>query len=220
MKAFIFDMDGVIIDSEPLHTYAKVQTFKEFGFSVDASECVRYMGRPTRDMFREIAAREQKVIDIDEMTAYKHRMFFDILENDTTLKPISGVQELLCELHSRGVALALASSSRRRVGELVLKRFGFRQYFASVLFGSDLPKAKPDPMIYQLSAERLGVAADACVVLEDTAAGVLAAKRAGMYVIGYRNLHSGYQDLHLADEVVEKIADIHLETHFSQKAAV
>lgn len=219
MRAFIFDMDGVIIDSEPIHTRTKMLTFQHFGIEFNQADYVHYMGRPTRDMFKEVAELRQRDIDIDDMTAYKHKLFFDILANDNAIAPIGGVRELICNLQQRSVKLALASSSRRKIINLVLDRFSLGRYFSSVLAGSELPKAKPDPAIYLLSAQRLGVAPHECVVLEDAAAGVLAAKRAGMYVIGYRNLNSGYQDLSLADEVVNRYSDIDLNKYFACEAA-
>lgn len=92
--------------------------------------------------------------------------------------------------------------------EAVLDSFAIRPYFQSVLSGSMLPKSKPDPTIYRLSAERLGVSPQTCMVLEDTKSGVTAAKRAGMYCIGFRSPHSGGQDLSLADCVVDKLSEI------------
>ena len=92
--------------------------------------------------------------------------------------------------------------------EAVLQKFGFADYFQSVLSGADLPKSKPDPAVYLLSAQRLGVEPKDCAVLEDAAAGVAAAKAAGMYCIAYRNPNSGNQDLSRADEVIAKIEEI------------
>ena len=87
-------------------------------------------------------------------------------------------------------------------------KFGLTGYFQSVLSGADLPASKPDPAVYLLSAERLGVRPADCVVLEDAASGVAAAKAAGMFCIAYRNPNSGRQDLSRADMVVEKIGEI------------
>ena len=88
---------------------------------------------------------------------------------------------------------------------------GLQDYFQSVLSGADLPQSKPDPAVYLLSAERLAVQPANCVVLEDAASGVAAAKAAGMYCIAYRNPSSGCQDLSRADRIVEDVADIDLQ---------
>lgn len=208
--AFIFDMDGVIIDSEPIHSRVKMDTFRHFGLAFEEPELVSYMGRTSGAIFGDVIARAGRTdITPEELTAYKHRHYLEILKSGK-IEPVSGTVALIRSLHEAGVPLGLATSSWSEVMNTVLEQFGIRQYFSSVLSGGDLPASKPDPAIYRISAERLGAEPQHCMVLEDTASGVLAAKRAGMYCIAYRNPHSGNQDLSLADRVVEKIEEIRL----------
>ena len=209
MKAFIFDMDGVIIDSEPIHSRTKMETFRHYGVSFSEAELVHYMGRTSRSLFQEVLRLNQRGdLLVDEVIDYKHRLYLDILRHDTAIRPIAGIAELMQRLRAERIPLALASSSGRTVIEAVLQKFGFADYFQSVLSGADLPKSKPDPAVYLLSAQRLDVEPKDCAVLEDAAAGVAAAKAAGMYCIAYRNPNSGNQDLSRADEIIEKIEDI------------
>jgi HAD superfamily hydrolase (TIGR01509 family) len=211
MKAFIFDMDGVIVDSEPLHSRVKLATFRHYGIAFAEPELEKYMGRTTRALFQDAVRTAGRTdIDVEEMIAYKHALYLDILRHDDAVQPVAGIMSLCRELAACHIPAALASSAARIVIEALLKKFGLADYFQSVLSGADLPKGKPDPAVYLLSAERLGVNPADCVVLEDAASGVAAAKAAGMYCIAYHNPHSGQQDLARADEIVESIKDISL----------
>lgn len=212
MKAFIFDMDGVLIDSEPLHTRTKLSALRHYGVSFAAERLSSYVGRSTRELFCE-AVTEQGLsgIDIGEMVDYKHKLYLDILRDDHDLQPIEGSKELIESLRAAALPLALASSAGRKVIESVLERFFLTDYFSAVLSGAELPRSKPDPAVYLLAAQRLKVLPEDCVVLEDSASGVAAAKSAGMYCIAYHNPHSGKQDLGKADRIVEHIAEIDIE---------
>ena len=209
MKAFIFDMDGVIVDSEPIHSRTKLATFRHYGLDFDAAELVHYMGRTSRTLFGDVVRRENRSeLDIREMIDYKHALYLDILRHDEAVQPVDGTRRLFAALAAAHIPAGLASSAGRVVIEAVLEKFGLTGYFQSVLSGADLPASKPDPAVYLLSAERLGVRPADCVVLEDAASGVAAAKAAGMFCIAYRNPNSGRQDLSRADMVVEKIGEI------------
>ena len=93
---------------------------------------------------------------------------------------------------------------------MVLDRFGIRHYFSCILSGAELPKSKPDPAIYLMAAEALGLGPESCTVVEDANAGVEAAKRAGMYCIAYRNPNSGKQDLSKADRIINAYTEINI----------
>ena len=195
MDAFIFDMDGVLVDSEPIHSRTKLETLQHFGLFFDERELVHYMGRTTKALFSDVlAASARQQLSVDEMVAYKHACYLAHLRQDDSIQPIAGTRKLLEALREREIPLALASSAGRVVIEAVLEKFGLQDYFQSVLSGADLPQSKPDPAVYLLSAERLAVQPADCVVLEDAASGVAAAKAAGMYCIAYRNPSWGRQD--------------------------
>lgn len=206
--AFIFDMDGVIIDSEPIHSRVKLDTFAHFGIPFRAEDLARYMGRTSGAIFRDaLAACGRQDIKPEDMAAYKHAHYLEVLECGV-IDPVDGSVDLIKNLHAAEIPLGLATSSNVRVMNTVLDSFAIRTYFSSILSGGELPESKPNPAIYLISAERMGVAPADCVVLEDTENGILAAKRAGMYCIAYRNLNSGRQDLSLADEVVDSLTEI------------
>ncbi|WP_296786785.1 HAD family phosphatase [Selenomonas sp.] len=210
--AFIFDMDGVIIDSEPIHSRVKMDTFRHFGLPFDEADLIHYMGRTSGEMFQEVIdSAGRRDLTPEELTDYKHKHYLEVLKSGE-IEPVKGTVELIKELYAAGIPIALATSSWPVVVDAVLDGFGIRPYFRSVLSGSELPASKPDPAIYQITAKRLGVNPADCVVLEDTRNGILAAKGAGMYCIAYRNPNSGKQDLSLADRIVEDIREIKIET--------
>jgi len=211
-KAFIFDMDGVIINSEPLHAKAKLEALRQFGLSCDEKELVRYVGRTALDFYTEFLGQHPLPdVTAREMTDLKHELYLDILAGDASIQPIDGVKDLLARLKGAGYLIALGSSSTPKIIETVLTRFGIKAYFQVILAGSQLPKSKPDPAIYLLAAKKLQVKPEECIVLEDATSGIAAAKAAGMYCIAYRNLTSGRQDLTRADRVVEHLDEIKVE---------
>ena len=208
VKAVIFDMDGVIIDSEPIHSRVKMDTFAHFGLDFAEQDLVHYMGRTSLAIFGETLARAGRTdVTAEDMAAYKHAHYLEVLESGE-IEPVKGSVDLIRKLHAAGFPLALATSSNVRVMNTVLDSFHIRQYFSSVLSGGELPESKPHPAIYLISARRLGVKPAECLVIEDTANGILAAKRAGMYCAAFRNPHSGRQDLSQADTIVDNLSDI------------
>ncbi|HBT79715.1 MAG TPA: glycoprotease [Selenomonas sp.] len=212
MQGFIFDMDGVIIDSEPIHSRVKLDTLQHFGLSFVPADLEKYMGRTSRAMFTDVIREQQRQdLDVEMVTAYKHQHYLDILAHGDDIGPVAGAVELIRSLHGAGVPLGLATSSNRKVIAIVIERFGLADCFQSVISGNELPASKPDPDIYLRTAKNLGLAPADCVVLEDTYNGVLAAKRAGMRCIGYRNPNSGQQDLRQADKIVDSLRELTLD---------
>lgn len=207
-KAVIFDMDGVIIDSEPIHSRVKLDTFAHFGLPFAEEDLVHYMGRTSRVIFEDTLRKFGRTdITAADMAAYKHDHYLEVLESGE-IEPVTGSVEFIQRLHAAGIPLALATSSNVRAMNAVLDSFGIRKYFTSILSGGELPESKPHPAIYLISAERLGVKPEDCMVVEDTTNGIRAAKAAGMYCVAYRNPNSGEQDLSLADEIVDDFSKI------------
>ena len=210
MEAFLFDMDGVIVDTQQYHSRALQQVFTEIGVSVSLAELSQYAGTKRGASFRGIAAQRGLKLPVEQLSARKDVLFNDIIAH-TQLQPIEGIPELLAKLQAAGIPMAIASSSSDAFIAYIVDCLHIRSFFDALLSGENLPESKPNPAIYQLTAQTLGVAPEQCVVLEDAALGVQAAKAAGMYCIGYQNPHSGQQDLSHADEIVASIRDIHID---------
>ncbi len=208
MKAVIFDMDGVIIDSESIHADMKIRTLNHFGIPCNMEDCVAYVGRSAKAFFTDFAQNAQTPVSIQEMVDYKHQIYLEYIQDSNAIYPIDGVVDLIHALHTHNIPVALASSADRKIINAVLQKFGLHDAFKYILSGAELPASKPNPAIYLLTAEKLGVAPESCVVIEDATAGIAAAKDAGAYCIAYDNPNSGPQNLSRADKVVESIADI------------
>lgn len=211
MKAFIFDMDGVIIDSEPIHARAKVVALREFGIDLTAEDLnlERYVGRSAKSFFGDMAAKYPiEGVTWETMAAKKHEIYKDIIRNDPDIHPIDGVEDLMQRLKAAGYTIGLGSSSMLDVIHLTLTRLDLLKYFDQITGGDEVAEAKPDPAIFLLAAKKLGANPADCTVIDDANSGTLAAKAAGMYCIGYYNPHSGAQDLSAADVVVKSHAEV------------
>lgn len=210
-KAFIFDMDGVIIDSEHLHAVTKVQAIRSFGVDVSGDDLnlQNYVGRSAKSFFSDVIAKYPELGDDWEVLAKKkHELYQKILREDPDLEPIDGITELLARLKENGYKIGLGSSSVMANVQLVLTRFGIIDYFDAIAAGSEVENAKPAPDVYLLAASRLGVAPENCTVVEDAGAGVMAAKAAGMRCIAIKNPNSGEQDLSKADVIIDSYEEI------------
>lgn len=210
MKAVIFDMDGVIVDSEALHIKTKLQTLKEYNINCSRQECLPYFGRSSKAFFSDFIKKSSSPISLDQIIARKHQLFSHYANDSNFLQPIDGAIELIKHFKVQQVPLALASSSARTNIEHCLQKFGVFNYFDLIVSGAELPESKPNPQIYQLTAKKLGLAPSECLVIEDAQSGVLAAKRAGCYCIAYANpaYKDCGQDLSTADIQVTSLRNI------------
>jgi beta-phosphoglucomutase family hydrolase len=208
-KAFIFDMDGVIIDSEPIHAIAKQMACKKYNIELPKEMFSTFVGRPTMECFTEILEKHPREGVTPKLIATtKYAYYLELLEKSNNVAPIHGLPELLQRIKDKGYKIGLASSSARNMIEMVLTRFNIKDYFEVIISGAELPKSKPDPAVYLITAEKLGVSPDECIVIEDATAGIAAAKAAGMYCIAYDNPNSLNQDLSKADTIVKNHDDI------------
>ncbi|WP_019552951.1 HAD family hydrolase [Propionispira raffinosivorans] len=207
MKAFIFDMDGVIIDSEPLHNEGILKTLSYFKVSFTPRNLEQYAGTTTAFLFNKIVEERNLQLSIDEMVAYKDQHVIKGIR-EMNLRPIPGILDLLSALKVLEIPIAIASSSAFPVIDAVVEKFQLSNQFDIIMSGESLPQSKPDPAIYLLTAKQLGVNPVDCVVLEDASLGVQAAKAAEMFCIAFQNKNSGKQNLSQADQIVAKISDI------------
>ena len=202
-KSVIFDMDGVLIDSEPLHYESDRRTMREYGLELSDAEMEAYVGITGEKMWADLREKYGIADSVETLMrkqeAHKRALF------GQDVQPIDGIPELLEALQSAGRGIALASSSPRYFIDMVLEGLGLRRYFPVVVSGADVKKGKPAPDIFLRAAELLGVEPQHCVVIEDSGHGVRAAKAAGMHCIGLVTPNSGKQDLSLADIVVESV---------------
>lgn len=208
IAAVIFDMDGVIIDSELIHQGVELKLFRELGLNISAEEHNLYVGTPNRDMWKDFAGRYNLRRSVEDLIKLNRKRYMEHLLSLPDIKPIPGVVDLIDEIHKTGLKVALASSSSVEEIRTVLKLFRLDTSFHEVVSGDYVEKGKPSPDIFILTAERLGLKPEECVVIEDSKNGVSAAKTAGMKCVGFYNPNSRNQDLSQADIVINSFNEL------------
>ena len=183
IRAVLFDMDGVLIDSEPTHRAAAQAALRERGLAVpDDADWERvFLGRPDRDGLLEWFAQHQIVADIETLLAAKQVGVASRLAVEVTA--CADGQWLARALHRRGVPLALVTGARQTEVDLVLRRFDLGGVFAATVSADDVAVGKPDPAPYLRGAAALGIPARECLVIEDAVPGLRAAEAAGATAI-------------------------------------
>ena len=189
LQAIVFDFDGVIVDSEPLHYRAFLAVGRPLGVSFSYDEYLaEYVGFDDRDAFRHMLASAGQPVDeaaVAELCERKQPAFDELVERepDGRAFAIPGSLELIDECHAAGFPMAIASGATRADIELMLHKLGRRDRFDIIVTADDVARSKPDPASYALAAERLGVAPGSCLAIEDTAAGLASAAAAGLQTL-------------------------------------
>ncbi len=199
---FIFDMDGVLLDSEPLYYTYLNNKFNEYGLQVSAEEYAGFVGLPTRKVWAYLEETKGLPVKIDAIMNREEEEV-NAMFSHTDLKPIEGVWDLLETLKQNKVRMSVASSSARSTIGLIVEKLGFDEYFDFLLSGTQVQNGKPHPDVFLRSAELHDTDPGNCLVLEDSHNGVKAAKSAGMICIGFQNPGSGNQDLSAADLIID-----------------
>jgi HAD superfamily hydrolase (TIGR01509 family) len=205
VQAIIFDMDGVIVDTEPRHERAFFEVVREIGYGDKLDlRFADYIGRSDQELWVDFVAKYQPPQPLAELVARKRQRIVEIIRREQPL--FDGVPALVEKLAAR-YALALASGSERPVVEEVLKLKGLGRFFSAVVSGSEIQHGKPAPDIFLRTAEMLKVAPRGCCVVEDSKPGVAAGLAAGMTVIAITNTHPA-KELRHATHVVRTYEEI------------
>jgi len=206
--AVIFDMDGVLIDSEPLHFAVLSDLLARAGHTLTRAENEQFIGTTSEAMFSRLIARHGLSGMVNEYIARYDELLLHVLQQPHA--PAPGVMVLMAHLRKLGKGLAVASSSRSAWVEATIRSLGLADAFDVVVTGDDVERGKPDPAIYLLSAQRLGVAPDRCVAIEDSPNGVQSARSAGMTVLGVRTEYTAHLHLGGVARTVDSLADLDL----------
>ncbi len=216
--AVIFDFDGVIVDTEPLHYKAFQEVLGPLGIGFSWEEYVdTYMGFDDRDAFLEAFRVHGRELDgrmLAQLVASKSRIFLDIIGNG--VRPYPGTVPLITSLSVSGIPLAISSGALRSDILPILEILGITRCFLHVVAADDVAKSKPDPESYLLAFRRLRETRplllstpDRCLAVEDTPAGVRSAKGAGLRVLAVTNSCGGEQ-LSEADYLTDSLASVRI----------
>lgn len=208
LKAIIFDMDGVIINSEPLHFELERELLEELGGNISQEEHENFVGTTDYHMWSTLKNRFNIEYSVDEIIEIKKERF---VANVHRIELVENFKEFMLTLHDEGYLLGLASSNNRRAINSIIKMFELDSYLSFTISGEEVINGKPDPEIFLTAAKKINVKPSECLVIEDANTGVAAAKAADMKCIGLKNPSSGDQDLSQADLIIDNFNELTLD---------
>ena len=208
IKCVIFDMDGVIIDSEEIHKKAYYETFTSIGVTVSADLYKTITGSSTINAFQKLVTHFNLNLNPEDLVLDKRKRFVNFFENDSTLHLVKGVKELIKHCYHKNLTLILASSSAMVNIDRVFDRFNLHNYFTAKISGADLTASKPHPEIFEKAAILGNTSKENCIVIEDSDNGVKAANDAGIFVFGYKNPMAEDQTLENANFVIDDFKEL------------
>jgi HAD superfamily hydrolase (TIGR01509 family) len=205
-KAIIFDMDGVLFDSQPLHFQAEKETITHFGYPITEEELKGYLGWYEDDFWKDVIGRYNLDTTVDEMKKFEHPIIEALLVKSAT--PDKELQHILTTLKNKSLKLAVASSAPRKWVDIILGGLSVKDYFDGIVCGEDIQNGKPAPDIFLHAAEIIGSDPSDCIVVEDAPAGIEAANRAGMCSIALRGEVNSALDLSKAKKEIKSLREL------------
>jgi len=208
LKGVLFDMDGVIVDTEPLHHKAYHLMFDEVEIEVSPELYQSFTGQSTLNICKRLCDHFGVTKAPETLVQLKRKHFKHIFANDSSLQLIDGVLDIIKEYHERELKLVLASSASMLTINNIFERFDLNQYFIAKFSGADLKQSKPHPEIFEKAAYATGYERKNCMVIEDSTNGIKAANAAGIFCVGYDSVHSKNQDYTIANMVISDFSEI------------
>lgn len=211
IKAVLFDMDGIIIDSEPIHQKAFYSAFKELKLTVPKAFYESFTGKSTINVCQQLCEEYNLSISPEDFVQLKRNYFYKIFDNDPTVSLIDGVLELIQNYNENGLKLVVASSSAMKNINRVFDRFDLNKYFTGKISGADLKESKPNPEIFIKAAEMTGFSKKECMVIEDSTCGIQAAYSADIFCVAFKSPNSKNQVYSKANLVIDDYKDIYFK---------
>lgn len=211
ISTIIFDMDGVIVDTEPVHKYAFFVHFKELNIEVSDDFFSTFTGQSTKNVYQILKNKFNLKEEINDLVLRKRAIFNDAFDTKLDLYLIAGVEDLIKDLYQNNIELILASSASHSTINKVFNRFNLNNYFKEKISGEDFPNSKPDPAIFLHAAALSSSKKENCMVIEDSTNGVQAAVSANIKVMGYVSENSKKQDLSKANFICDNFMNINAE---------
>lgn len=188
IKGVIFDMDGVLVDNSDIHVEAFMIFCKRHGLEIKAEDLKGLFGMGNDEIMPEVFHRAMTIEEIARYADEKEQVYREIFAEK--IKPLAGLRELLSDLKNMGIKIAVGSSGMAKNVEFVLEKCGIKEFFDAKANGDMVSRAKPDPEVFLLAADLLKLEPSECVVCEDSHAGIIAARRAGMKVVAVATTYS------------------------------
>ncbi|MBI4176801.1 MAG: HAD family phosphatase [Candidatus Aenigmarchaeota archaeon] len=209
IKAVIFDMDGVLSDTVEFQIKAETDAFREFGIEISPEKILEYNGVSDGEFFSSVFKKFGSAGNPETARELKWNSLTSFAKGK--IRPISGVVELVEKMKNSQLTLGVASASRKDFIELVLRELGIEKHFSAVTSSDEVSSGKPDPAVFLLTARKMGVHPEDCVVIEDAPKGVRAAKLAKMKCIAITTTHSA-EELGDADKIIKSFGELTAET--------
>ena len=210
MPAAIFDIDGTLVDTYDAHHASWIEVSAHIGHDLQEDQFARQFGRMNDPIIRELfefAGRSSPGSDeIRSLADRKEADFRSIIEDAFPEMP--GATELVAALHEAGWRLAAGTSAPAENADMFRSKLGCGPLFETIVTGDDVQHGKPDPEVFLMAAERLGVEPVECIVIEDAPAGVEAARRAGMASVGFCSKGRTRDELSAADLVIDSLDEL------------
>ena len=203
----IFDMDGVLLDSEPMHQEIIYEVFQLKGIPFDKAYIQTLTGMSAFPMWEKVKRDAQRLESVEELIKFHRDYFFKRLP-EVKVPLVPHVKEVLEKFKNEGKHLSLASSSGRKLIDIFTQQTNIAHYFEVIMSGDDVKYSKPNPEIFLKVAQWYGLPATQFTVIEDSTNGVKAAKSAGMQCVGFQNPLSGGQDLSQADLLIHSMQEL------------
>lgn len=203
IETIIFDMDGVIVDSEPLQVESYNQVLRKYNIFISKHRFKYFVGKKQSEIFAEIKENNQIEESIENLIAQKRDCYLKLVKAKMVAMP--GLSNLVRCLKDKGLGIGIASSSPLADIKTILRCIKMEEQFDRVVSAENLEQGKPNPDVFLLAAKELNTTPEQCIVIEDTNVGVLAAKRANMKCIAMPNYFTRDQDFSSADFIVDDL---------------
>ncbi|MFH2020379.1 MAG: HAD family phosphatase [archaeon] len=208
MKAVLFDMDGVIADTEPQHFEAARLVLQDFGFDLDETKLIEYIGLSEEDVWKKVLLNFPLHLPFKEFERKRRLKFRQLVER--TLQPNVGLYELLIDLKNNHIMIALVTSSGKEIAELILDKLSISSFFSVIVTADDVTRKKPHTEPYRKALQLLSIDANEAVAVEDSAYGIISAKNSGITAVGIKTNH-GEEILDNADKIISTLKDLNFE---------
>jgi HAD superfamily hydrolase (TIGR01509 family) len=204
----IFDMDGVMVDSERVYQEIERQMYDELGLPVSKEEHSMFIGAAEKVMWKYMKDKYQMEADTALLVQEERTRFMAALDQPGSIPLMPGLLELLETLDREGIPALVASSSSREIIEKVLRINNIGHFFKDITGGNEVRPSKPEPDIFLVTAQKAGAPPDRCLVIEDSENGIKAARAAGMKVVALLGHENGHLDLSSADSIIHSLTEL------------